>query len=95
ALPRELITGVGVVNVAYSTYSLSLARQQRRRLGAIIGLAAANFVWACVCAALAIRFRAGANALGVTVLLFEGLFVSGLAILEVRHRYELAGDTLA
>ena len=89
ALPRELITFVGVVNVAYSAYGLALATQRRRRTIAIIGLASANGVWACVCLGLAIRFRSEASALGLAIILFEGVFVAGLAMLEWRNRHAL------
>ena len=90
ALPRQLITFVGAVNLAYSTYSLTLASQRRRRTAYIVGLASANGLWACVCAGLVIRFRNEAGALGLAVILFEGVFVAGLAVLEWRNRHALA-----
>jgi hypothetical protein len=89
ALPRGLITFIGAVNLAYSACSLTLATRRRRPTSAIIGLAAANGIWASVCAGLAIRFRGDASALGLAVILFEGAFVAALATLEWRHRHTL------
>jgi hypothetical protein len=88
-LPQQLITVLGVVNLAYSAGSLTLAAQPRRRLAYIVGLASANGLWACVCVALVIRLRSEASALGLAIIIFEGVFVAGLALLEWRHRHAL------
>jgi len=88
-LPQQLITFIGVVNLAYSAGSLTLAAQPRRRLAYIVALASANGLWACVCVALAVRLRNEASALGLAVIIFEGVFVAGLALLEWRYRQEL------
>lgn len=89
ALPLDLITLVGLVNVGYSAFGLTLAVQRRRRMGGIIGLSVANYSWAIVCAWLAVRFRNDATVLGLTHLLFEGMFVATLATIEWRNRHAL------
>ena len=92
ALPRALVTFVGVVNLAYSACGLALAIRRRRRTSSVIFLASANGLWACVCAGLAIRFRGEASLLGLGVILFEGAFVAGLAAAEWRYRHSLSHD---
>lgn len=90
ALPVDLITVIGLVNVGYSAFSLTLAAQRRRRVFHIICLSVANSLWACVCALLAIRFVNDATVLGLAHLLFEGAFVAALATVEWRKRHALA-----
>lgn len=90
-LPLELITTGGVVNLAYASYSLTLASWPGRRVGFVAALAAANAGWCVLCVVLAARFWREATAVGVATLLFEGAFVLTLAILEWRNRRVLAG----
>jgi len=89
SLPQQLITFIGAVNLAYSSFSLTLAMRRRRSLNLIVALALANALWSFVCVGLAISFRDQAKALGLGVLLFECLFVATLAWLEWRHRHAL------
>jgi hypothetical protein len=92
ALPLDLITVVGVVNVGYSAFGLTLAAQKRRRIACIVGLSTANYLWALVCVWLAIRFESDANALGLAHVLLEGAFVAALATIEWRNRRALVED---
>jgi hypothetical protein len=91
-LPLDLITSIGLVNVGYSAFGLTLAVLRRRRLAAIVGLAAANCVWAVICVSLATRYRNDAGVLGLAHLLFEAVFVAALGAIEWRTRRALAED---
>lgn len=91
ALPLELITIIGIVNLGYSAFSLTLASRPRsaRPIALIVGLAAANAFWACVCAFLVMRHWNAANLLGLSHIAFEGVFVLTLAAIEWRNRHLL------
>lgn len=88
-LGQGLVLALGVANLLYGAYSTRLAvrmaRGQRPSARAIDLLVAANGAWAVVCFALAVVFFGAATSLGVGVLVFEGLFVGGLALLERRY----------
>ena len=90
-LPHPLIVGMGITNVVYGSYSFLLERRAERPRAALMLLIAANAAWAVVCFAMAFHFAASATVLGIIVLVFEGFFVGGLALLEWRHRGTLAG----
>jgi len=85
-LPRELLFGIGVANLSYGAYSLTLASRKRRPKPLILFLIAANLTWAGLCFWWAVRFAESASWLGLTHLVAEGLYVGGLAILEWRSR---------
>lgn len=85
-LPLDLLTLIGLVNVGYAAFGLTLAVRTRRRIASIVALSAANALWACVCVMLAIRFAHEARGLGLAHIAFEGAFVATLAILEWRNR---------
>jgi len=89
-LPHALVVTMGIANVVYGMYSFLLARRAERPRTALLLLIGANATWAVMCFALALHFAASASALGTGVLLFEGVFVGGLAALEWRHRETLA-----
>ena len=85
-LPRSLLLFTGVANVAYGSYSTSLARRSVRPRRLIWFLIFANLAWAVVCFILAIVYRETATFFGLAHLVGEGLFVGGLACLEWRWR---------
>jgi hypothetical protein len=89
ALPRPLLVVMGVANLAYGTYSGSLARRARRPYRLIVLLVAANATWAGLCVLAAVSLADTASAFGLAHLLGEGLFVGGLAALEWRERERL------
>jgi hypothetical protein len=89
AMPRELLVGMGVANLAYGTYSLSLARRARRPRSLLVLLVVANATWAALCGLAAVRLAGTASAFGLAHLVGEGLFVGGLAALEWRRRERL------
>jgi hypothetical protein len=89
ALPRPLLVAMGLVNLAYGTYSGVLARRARRPYGLVILLVTANATWAALCGVAAVRFAGIASGFGLAHLVGEGLFVGGLAALEWRVRERL------
>ena len=89
ALPRPLIVGMGVANLAYGTCSGALARRAHRPYALIRLLVAANATWAALCVLAAVRFAGTASGLGLAHLIVEGVFVGGLAALEWRARRRL------
>ena len=92
-LPEAVLTFVGMANLLYGCYSLSLAVRPTRPLGMIVLLAAANLAWAPVCVTLIINWQKTASWLGLAHLAGEGAFVALLACLEWRWRRELARGT--
>jgi hypothetical protein len=79
---------MGAANLLYGSYSAWLVVHTFRhgappRRGVEI-LVAANLTWSVVCALLLIRLGATVSASAWAHLLFEGLFVAGLAIAEWR-----------
>jgi hypothetical protein len=89
-LPLELVTFIGLVNIAYSPLGLTLAFQQRRQVGVIASLALANLLWTVVCVTIAIRFWNDASIFGLAHLVLEGAWVAALGVIEWRGRRALA-----
>lgn len=81
-LPRSVLVFTGVANLAYASYSFSLARRARRPRGRIRLLAVANMAWAPVCVALAAMHWTSASVFGQLHLLSEAVFVGGLGACE-------------
>ncbi|MBK7600251.1 MAG: hypothetical protein IPJ07_17720 [Acidobacteria bacterium] len=86
ALPVDLLIVMGVANVAYGTFSFSLARRGVRPRALIVLLVVANALWAVLCGLTAIIVASNASRFGVAQLLVEGSLVGGLAALEWRNR---------
>lgn len=86
AIAPAIVTTMGIANLAYGTFSLSLARRRVRPPALITTLVVANGAWAVLCVIAAAVLAPTASALGVGQLLFEALCVGGLAALEWRHR---------
>jgi len=89
AWPEGFALFIGAVNIAYGMYSgplaLRLKRTGRMSRTAVILLIIANSIWAGQCFTQAWRLFETASILGLGHLIFEGLFVSGLAFLEAKH----------
>lgn len=85
-VPKDLLILMGLVNLAYASYSLSLASRSRRPIPFILLVAAANLIWAVFCFRWAFVFSETASFLGLAHFVVEGLFVAGLACLEWRWR---------
>jgi len=81
-VPRAMLVAMALVNLAYGTFSYSLARQAeapRRRVRALV---VANLGWTCVCLGLAAYLAGPGSWLGAGYILGEGLFVGALAAVE-------------
>lgn len=85
-LPRELLLFIGLVNVAYASYSLSLAARSVRAMKFIVLLVGANLFWSAVCLVMAVAYFDVASPFGLAHLVGEALFVGVLAGLEWRWR---------
>ncbi len=85
-VPKKLLYFMGVANLAYATYSFSLARRSVRPMALIVLLVVANLTWAVVCLRWAVVFNGTATLLGVAHFVLEALFVGGLGCLEWRWR---------
>lgn len=84
ALPEPFILALGTANLAYGTFSLSLARRAVRPRALLRLLIGANLTWAVFCFGAGAVFAAQASAYGLALLLFEGVYVGGLGLLEWR-----------
>jgi hypothetical protein len=88
-LPLDLLFLIGMANLVYASYSLSLAIRPKRSKRLIVLLIFANLVWAVICLRWAVVFAGTASLLGLVHLVGEALFVAGLAGLEWRLREQL------
>lgn len=89
-IPRPVLVVMAIANLAYGTYSGTLARRARRPRALLVALVVANAAWAVVCGVLAVALASRATGFGIASLVFEGVFVGGLAVLEWRAREVLA-----
>ena len=85
-LPSGLLLFTGIANLAYATYSFTLARRHRRPVVALNTLIVANFSWALVCTFLVLTLAQSASIFGIAHLAGEAVFVAALAALEWRWR---------
>jgi len=86
-LPRDLLLLIGWVNLAYASYSLTLARRSRRPQALILLLVLANLTWAVFfCLRWAVVYSETASFFGLAHLVGEALYVGGLGCLEWRWR---------
>jgi len=85
----SLVLFLGVANLAYASYSGSLAlRASLDRTPsrfAIDALVIANSGWVAVCSAVLVTTWRSASPFGVAHIAFEGLFVGALAAAEYRY----------
>lgn len=88
-IPRETLVFIGVANLTYATYSLSIARLKKRPAILIVILVTANLTWALNCLRMALTFRETADVFGLIHLVGEAIFVGTLAFLEWRFRKDL------
>ena len=86
---RQFVVGLAAVNLAYGSFSLSLAARRRRPPALIALLALANLAWGLVCFAAAIHLSDAATPFGLAHLVLEGLYVGGLGALEWKWRRQL------
>jgi hypothetical protein len=88
-LPRPLLVGMGVANLAYGTYSGTLARRMCRPRRLLVVLVLANTIWAVLCMLAAVSLVDRASVFGLAHLAGEGFLVGSLAALEWRERERL------
>ncbi|MBY0589248.1 hypothetical protein K2X85_18900 [bacterium] len=88
-LPLNFVIFMGIVNLAYATYSLSLAQASVRPISLILLLVVANLTWMVFCFGFAGFFFETASPFGITHLAGEGVFVGFLAALEWQWRDQL------
>lgn len=89
AIPVDLLTITALVNLAYGSYSFSLALRAHRPAALIKLLAMANAMWAPVCIGLVIYWWPMLSGFAVAHYLGEAAIVVTLAVLEWRWRYRL------
>ncbi|WP_241201266.1 hypothetical protein [Ectopseudomonas toyotomiensis] len=89
ALPGELLSFIGAVNIAYACFSFSLAIRVRRAEALIKLLAVANGFWALACLGIAATFAPVMALPGLCHMLGEAAFVAGLGMLEWKWRRQL------
>lgn len=87
-VPRGLLIGTAVVNLAYGVYSGSLVRELARGRSLprwrVELLVTANAAWAVVCVGLVVWFGGEARWFAWAHLLGEAVFVGALAVAEWR-----------
>ncbi|MEM7738632.1 MAG: hypothetical protein AAF267_22910 [Deinococcota bacterium] len=88
-LPVSFVVFLGIVNLTYGTFSLSLAVRKNRPQYLVWLLIRANMVWGVLCIVWAILFRNTASVWGLGTLLFEAVFVGGLGVIEWRWHHLL------
>lgn len=88
-LSLGVVTFVALANLAYGTYSSTLARRASRGVlpsrRAVDALIVANACWPLVCMGLLIATRSTATLFGQLHIGLEGLYVLGLALIEARY----------
>jgi hypothetical protein len=83
SLPDSLILALGIVNLAYGSYSFTLCMfQQFRTKYGVYCLIFANVAWLFVCIGLCIAYSRHANLIGMAQLLGEGVYVAALGVVE-------------
>lgn len=92
SLPQTLLLFIGMVNLLYAAFTLTLALQARRPMVLIRLLVFANATWGIACLGIAAYFWTQASIFGIAHLVGEAAFVSGLATIEWRQRYLLASN---
>jgi hypothetical protein len=90
ALPGVVVVIMGVANLAYGCYSLSLACRAERPRSLLVALVVANATWAAVCLIAATWFAGTATVFGLAHLVGEGVWVGGLAAVEWQQREQLS-----
>ena len=85
AMPKRFVIALGVANLSYGAFSLSLARRKVRPRGLLLLLIGANLAWAVFCVIASAILASEASAYGLALLLLEGAYVGGLGLLEWRY----------
>lgn len=83
-MPTWMLATMGAANLAYGSYSFTLARSAVRTRARLTFLVIANAMWAVLCMIAAVIAAQQLTMLGIGTLVFEGAFVGTLAMLEWR-----------
>jgi hypothetical protein len=90
-LSPGVVTFIGAGNAGYALFGSTLGALRERPRALLYWLVFANFSWSAVCVLLAVEVWASASIFGLAHIIAEGLFVAGLALLEIRYRREILG----
>ena len=85
-LPRPLIVGVALANLAYGCFSFTLNRRPQRPLALLNTLIIGNVAWGVLCLGIAAYVWSDATVLGRLHVLLEAVLVAGLGLVEWRYR---------
>ena len=83
-LPLWFVIGEGLVNLAYGSFSYSLARRASHPLRLVRRLALMNVAWGLMALGLAVASYGTVTAFGTAHLLVNFLYVGGLGLMEWR-----------
>ena len=81
-LPRHVLLGVGLANLAYAGFALSLCIRPTRSVRLIGVLVAANLAWSLICVGLLFGHRTAVTPLALLLLGGEAVYVAGLALIK-------------
>jgi uncharacterized membrane protein YhaH (DUF805 family) len=90
AIPHIVLVIMGVANLAYGFYALSLYVRRTRPRSLLVALVIANATWAVLCLVAAMLVAGTATVFGLAHLVGEGVWVGGLAALEWQRREQLS-----
>ncbi|UTV30739.1 hypothetical protein [Photobacterium atrarenae] len=90
SMPEKVVLFLASANLLYGLYSSSLAMSRKVSLRKIQVLVFGNCFWALTCLFLVYRFMDSASLLGILFILSEALFVTVLAGVEWRCRFDLS-----
>lgn len=88
-LPREFVLFLGVANLAYGSFSWSLATRKNKPYDQFVMLVVANLSWGALCVYWLFYYWSVASPFGIAQLLLEALFVGGLGAAEWINRKSL------
>ncbi|MEM8710356.1 MAG: hypothetical protein AAGG01_05350 [Planctomycetota bacterium] len=88
--PEKIVLFTGFANLAYGTFSGSLALRSQRPVSLITLLASANMLWTFACVGILLRHGAEASVFGVLHVAAEGVYVGALGLVEWRWRERIA-----
>ena len=94
SLPLYALQFITVANILYGVCALLFAFKRTRSLLAIKVLAIANCFWVIVCISFIFKYINSASWVGISLLIFESIFVGYLAYFEWINRANLISSDL-
>ncbi|RXJ72220.1 hypothetical protein CS022_16860 [Veronia nyctiphanis] len=89
-LPVSVVMFLGVANVCYGLYGITIAASRFKNSASISLLAIANGCWMVICTLLVLYHLKTASLIGLSFLSLEAIFVGFLAWFEWENRYALS-----